>query len=63
MLSTIKRLVTKFFTPPKYGSRIRIFYNKEKVSKTGKSSKMAFGVEFERNDQQTPTDKSEKRDK
>jgi hypothetical protein len=63
MLTTIKRLVTKFFVPSKYGSRIKIFFNREKVSRTGKSSKTIFGVEFERGDQQTPIDKGEKSDK
>ena len=48
MLSTIKRLVKEFFSPSKNGSRMKFFFNKEKVSKSGESSRMAFGLEFER---------------
>jgi hypothetical protein len=59
MLSTIKRLIKNLFYPSKYGSRIKLLFNKEKVSKSGKSSRMAFELEFERVDQNPSTHNSE----
>ena len=58
----IKNSLTRYFSPAKNLSRIKLFFNKEKVRKKGEVSyKVAFKLEIERTDKNSPAaDSTEK---
>lgn len=49
LFNLCKKKLTNYFSPAKYFSRIKLFFNKEKVQKSGEVSyKVAFEFEIER---------------
>lgn len=53
--NSFKKKLINYFSPAKYFSRIKLFFNKEKVQKAGEVSyKVAFELEIERTDKSVP---------
>ena len=56
---TIKKSLTRYFSPAKNLSRIKLFFNKEKVRKKGEISyKVAFKLEIERTEKNSSSSDS-----